>query len=117
MTIPPIPLTYVDARHGIRKREFNLFGPNSPRLAALVCSRVIGREPPVMAKVTVSGLFHQPHELFPADADQPLVVTSLEIDLRLLGQAVVDDGVHAVGGTERRDGTALTVLEEGTDLL
>ena len=37
--------------------------------AAPVCSRAVGHEPPVMAEVTVSGLLHQPHELFPADAD------------------------------------------------
>src|ERR1700676_4683898 len=87
------------------------------RRAAQASSGVVDREPPVMTEVAVSGLLHQPHELLPADADQTLVITRLEIDLRLLGQTVVDDGVHAVGGAERRDRAALTILEQGADLL
>src|SRR5215831_11778397 len=49
--------------------------------------------------------------------DQARVVASLKINLRLAGQAVVNNHFQPIGSTKRRDRSRFTIEEESFDLL
>lgn len=65
-----------------------------------------------MAEMPVPRAADHVLELFAADMDQLLVVAGLEIDIVLLQQAVVHDGLDPVGRTDRRYRAGIAVLEQ-----
>jgi hypothetical protein len=54
-------------------------------------------------------------ELRVAQMDQRRVVTSLEVNLGLVGNAVVNDDVELIANTNRRNSAVSAVLEECVD--
>src|SRR4051812_39216390 len=66
----------------------------------------------LVAETPVRRITHQPGEGRTGHVDERRVVSAFEIDVGLLGDAVVDDRGDAIGRADRRDGAAHAVREQ-----
>src|SRR3990172_6916584 len=70
----------------------------------------------VMTEMPVPGVPEQGLELLPAHPNHVLVIAGLEVDLRLLHKAVVQNRLDSVRRAERRNGADIAVAEKLRDL-
>ena len=60
----------------------------------------------------MAGVLEQRHEIRAAHVNEAFMIARLEEHLRLIREAVIHDGLEAVGSTQRRNGAQLAIGEQ-----